>query len=84
METLLERRLVKIVGRKETIGRPLLYGTTIEFLRHFGLKHLTDLPDLDSLVPAETPPAAEPTAEGETTPEEPQPQEELVSSEPQS
>lgn len=48
METLLERRLVKVVGRKETIGRPLLYGTTTEFLRQFGLKHLAELPDLDS------------------------------------
>lgn len=49
METLLERRLVKVVGRKETIGRPLLYGTTLDFLRHFGLKHLSELPDLGSL-----------------------------------
>jgi segregation and condensation protein B len=48
METLLERRLVKVVGRKETIGRPLLYGTTTEFLRQFGLKHLSELPDLQS------------------------------------
>lgn len=48
METLLERRLVKVVGRKETIGRPLLYGTTMEFLRQFGLKHLSELPDLQS------------------------------------
>lgn len=49
METLLERRLIKVVGRKETIGRPLLYGTTIEFLRHFGLRHLSELPDLSTL-----------------------------------
>lgn len=49
METLLERRLVKVVGRKETIGRPLLYGTTPEFLRQFGLKHLSQLPDLATL-----------------------------------
>lgn len=51
VETLLERRLVKIVGRKETIGRPLLYGTSIEFLRQFGLRHLTELPTLESLLP---------------------------------
>jgi len=51
IETLLERRLIKVVGRKETIGRPLLYGTTPDFLRHFGLNHLTDLPDLESLMP---------------------------------
>ncbi|MFN0117235.1 MAG: SMC-Scp complex subunit ScpB [Elusimicrobiota bacterium] len=49
METLLERRLIKVVGRKETIGRPLLYGTTPHFLKHFGLKHLAELPDLNSL-----------------------------------
>src|SRR4029079_2148400 len=49
METLLERRLVKVVGRKETIGRPLLYGTTVDFLRHFGLRHLSELPDLTTL-----------------------------------
>ena len=46
-ETLVERRLVKVVGRKETIGRPLLYGTTQEFLRQFGLKHLSELPELN-------------------------------------
>lgn len=49
METLMERRLIKVVGRKETIGRPLLYGTTQEFLRQFGLKHLSELPDLNTM-----------------------------------
>jgi len=53
LETLLERKLIKIVGRKETVGRPLLYGTTEEFLRYFGLKSLSELPPLDELVPAE-------------------------------
>src|SRR3989344_2451878 len=48
LETLLEKRLIKVVGRKETIGRPLLYGTTPEFLRHFGLKNLKELPSLES------------------------------------
>jgi segregation and condensation protein B len=68
METLLERRLVKVVGRKETIGRPLLYGTTTEFLRQFGLKHLSELPDLQSyqLPPQNTDAVQElPFAEGE-------------------
>jgi len=46
LETLLERQLIRIVGRKETPGRPLLYGTTPEFLRHFGLKGLDDLPPM--------------------------------------
>jgi segregation and condensation protein B len=68
METLLERRLVKIVGRKETIGRPLLYGTTVEFLRHAGLRHLSELPDLNSLIPAE--PTPEATIPVEAAPEE--------------
>ena len=55
IETLLERRLIKVVGRKETIGRPLLYGTTQEFLRHFGLAHLSELPSLDEMMPPEEP-----------------------------
>lgn len=63
METLLERRLIRVVGRKETIGRPLLYGTTIEFLRHFGLKHLTELPDLNSMAVPAAAPAATPEPE---------------------
>jgi segregation and condensation protein B len=44
LRTLLERDLVTIVGRAATPGRPLLYGTTREFLRHFGLNDLSDLP----------------------------------------
>lgn len=60
METLLERRLIKVIGRKETIGRPLLYGTTPEFLRQFGLKHLSDLPDLKSISVAESNPLNNP------------------------
>jgi len=46
LETLLERQFVRIVGRKETPGRPLLYGTTTEFLRHFGLGSLEALPPM--------------------------------------
>ena len=44
LRTLLEKELVTITGRAETVGRPLLYGTTREFLRHFGLNEVTDLP----------------------------------------
>lgn len=47
VKTLLERRLIKIVGRKEVVGRPLLYGTTREFLLQFGLKDLSDLPKIE-------------------------------------
>ncbi|MDP2302982.1 MAG: SMC-Scp complex subunit ScpB [Ignavibacteria bacterium] len=44
LNTLLEKRLISIMGRAETIGRPLLYGTTEEFLIYFGLNRITDLP----------------------------------------
>ena len=44
IETLMEHQFVKVAGRKDTPGRPLLYGTTPEFLRHFGLNTLDDLP----------------------------------------
>ncbi|MGA7621794.1 SMC-Scp complex subunit ScpB [Candidatus Binatus sp.] len=46
LETLLERRLVKIAGRKDAPGRPMVYETTDEFLELFGLKDLESLPDL--------------------------------------
>jgi hypothetical protein len=49
LETLLERKLVKVAGRKETVGRPLLYATTHEFLRHFNLWKISDLPSLEDL-----------------------------------
>ncbi len=42
--TLLEKNLITISGRAETIGRPLLYNTTDEFLKYFGLNKITDLP----------------------------------------
>lgn len=44
LTTLLEKNLITITGRAETIGRPLLYGTTTEFLKYFGLYNLSDLP----------------------------------------
>ncbi|MCF8240276.1 MAG: SMC-Scp complex subunit ScpB [Melioribacteraceae bacterium] len=44
LNTLLEKNLVTIKGRAETIGRPLLYGTTDEFLKYFGLNKINDLP----------------------------------------
>lgn len=46
LERLLERSLVRVVGKKDTVGRPLVYGTTDEFLRMFGLNKVSDLPDL--------------------------------------
>jgi segregation and condensation protein B len=47
--TLLERRMIRIVGRKEAPGRPILYGTTAEFLEVFGLPDLDALPTLRDL-----------------------------------
>ncbi|MDY0082168.1 MAG: SMC-Scp complex subunit ScpB [Ignavibacteriaceae bacterium] len=44
LTTLLEKNLITITGRAESIGRPLLYGTTTEFLKYFGLFNLSDLP----------------------------------------
>jgi segregation and condensation protein B len=49
LTTLLERRLVRVLGRKDVVGRPLLYGTTAEFLETFGLKDLASLPTLEEL-----------------------------------
>lgn len=49
IKTLLDRRLIKIMGKKEAPGRPLLYGTTKEFLQYFGLKDLSELPTLRDL-----------------------------------
>ncbi len=54
LDTLVERKLLRIAGRKETIGRPLLYGTTPDFLRAFGLNKLEDLPSVESLIPPVT------------------------------
>jgi segregation and condensation protein B len=50
IKTLLEKRLIKVIGRKDAPGRPFLYGTTKEFLKYFGLKDLTELPTLKDLV----------------------------------
>jgi len=46
LKTLLERRLIRILGRRDVPGRPMVYGTTREFLHFFGLRNLTDLPTL--------------------------------------
>jgi segregation and condensation protein B len=75
VKTLLERRLIKILGRKEVPGRPLMYGTTAEFLQYFGLKSLTELPtlkefqDVGAPLPEETI-IPEPHAERQNTEEQ--------------
>lgn len=61
MQVLLDRGLVKIAGRAEVPGRPLLYSTTEYFLQHFGLKAIEELPNAGELrrIPLPTPPPPE-------------------------
>lgn len=47
IKTLLEKRLISTKGRKETVGKPMMYGTSKEFLLHFGLRDLTELPSME-------------------------------------
>jgi len=49
LRTLLERKLIRLLGRKDLPGRPIIYGTTKEFLEFFDLKDLKDLPTLKDL-----------------------------------
>lgn len=49
LRTLLERRLIRILGRKDVPGKPMIYGTTKKFLEVFGLKDLSELPTLGEL-----------------------------------
>ena len=49
LSTLIDRKLVKIVGRKAVVGRPFMYGTTREFLDRFGLYDVTDLPKVEDM-----------------------------------
>lgn len=73
---LLERRLVKVTGRSEELGRPMLYGVTAQFLKAFGLASLDDLPEVEGLraepirqqsasapTPAQEPQSSDETAE---------------------
>jgi segregation and condensation protein B len=46
---LLERSLIKVIGRKQAPGKPMIYGTTMEFLIHFGLRDLSELPSVDEI-----------------------------------
>src|SRR3989454_7246564 len=52
LNTLLERHLIKIVGRKKVVGRPFMYATTKEFLIRFGLNDITDLPKIEDMAEA--------------------------------
>ncbi|HOC08359.1 MAG TPA: SMC-Scp complex subunit ScpB, partial [Bacillota bacterium] len=46
ISTLIEKRLIQEVDRLDTVGRPILYGTTIDFLKYFGLSSVKELPDI--------------------------------------
>ena len=49
LSTLIERKLIKTVGRKQVVGRPFMYATTREFLERFGLNDLNDLPKVEEM-----------------------------------
>ncbi len=71
LNTLLERHLIKIVGRKQVVGRAFMYATTKEFLIRFGLNELTDLPKVEDMAEAlgiETPVLVEQTPPEEALP----------------
>ena len=68
LKTLLERRLIAEVGRKATLGRPMQYATTADFLHYFGIADLSQLPVLDSEGPAPMPIPAEVITDGRTPP----------------
>jgi segregation and condensation protein B len=76
LNTLLERHLIKIVGRKQVVGRPFMYATTKEFLIRFGLNEIGDLPKVEDMAEAlgiETPLLVERQVEDEQLPlEEPE------------
>ena len=65
LQTLMERGLVKIAGRAEIPGRPLLYETTQFFLDHFGLRNLDELPNVEELRTRHLPKARVPTDAGD-------------------
>ena len=51
VQSLVNKGLIEEVGRKEALGRPILYGTTDKFLQHFGMETLADLPSVEALSP---------------------------------
>ncbi len=72
LNTLLERHLIKIVGRKQVVGRPFLYATTKEFLIRFGLNDLSDLPKVEDMAEALGLEGSAPPVLVERTPDEDQ------------
>ena len=51
VQSLLTKGFIEECGRRETLGRPILYGTTDKFLQHFGMETLADLPSIEALAP---------------------------------
>ena len=49
IRTLMEKNLIRVLGRKQAPGKPMLYGTTTEFLMHFGLRDLSELPSVEEI-----------------------------------
>lgn len=70
IETLLNHRLIFEKGRKHTVGRPMLYATTDDFLTHFGLNSLADMPPLPegATIPPQIPQPGQPMPQVETAP----------------
>ena len=66
VQSLMQKRLIQEVGRKDSLGRPILYGTTDEFLRHFCIASLGELPEIDLTMPPRAP-----EEEGEETADAP-------------
>ncbi|CBE68260.1 MAG: SMC-Scp complex subunit ScpB [Candidatus Methylomirabilis oxygeniifera] len=64
LKTLVERDLVRILGRKPEVGRPILYGTSRSFLEYFGFKDLSELPTLKEIEALAPNPAPERTNQG--------------------
>ncbi len=91
--TLLDRKLITTGGRKQVIGRPILYKTTKEFLMRFGLNNVAELPSMEEFeklgdpqaelfAPTATEPAADPVAETQDTSAEPEPETDTTPGEP--
>ncbi len=77
LRTLLERKLIRILGKKDVPGKPLVYGTSQRFLEMFGLKDLSSLPTLKDLEGLGPPPAELPLLPAEEGAERPQTHEEM-------
>ncbi len=71
IKTLLDKKLIRILGKKDVPGRPIVYGTTREFLETFNLKNLTSLPTLKEIQDLAEPPVYEEQAELPLIPEQP-------------